>query len=67
MRTCLDDISANILDASINLLPDKCGRHDMNVSHAEGVLRGESRGGREGVAAMCGDDFLVCFEAADKI
>src|SRR3954467_13122781 len=36
----------------------------MDVKNAGGVLRSQGRRGRHGIAAMGGNDFLVCFETA---
>lgn len=62
--TRLDHVHTNILDDSINLLLQKLGRHVVNIVHGLRVLRREGCRGSHGVAAVGGDDLLVCLEAA---
>lgn len=62
--TSLDNIYPDVRHNSINLLPKKLGGDMVYAVHAEGVLGCEGCGGRHGVAAVGGDDFLVCFQAA---
>lgn len=61
--TSLDNINTNILNTGLNLLSNKLGRNDVDGLDALSVLRREGRGGRHGVAAMSGDDFLICLES----
>jgi hypothetical protein len=61
--TRLDNIYADILNDGVDLLPEKRGRHVVDVIDALCVLRREGRCGRHGVAAMDGNDLLVRLEA----
>jgi hypothetical protein len=62
--TCLDNVDANVLYASINLLLHKRSGYDVDVLDAQRVLRRQRRRGRHRVTAVGRHDFLVCLETA---
>lgn len=62
MGTCLDDIDANVLSASIDLLPYKFRRRLVYSSHTCRVLGRQSSRGSHSITAMSGGDFLVGFQ-----
>jgi len=62
--TRLDNINPNVLNDGVDLFPEKRGRYEVDVIDPLCVLRRESRRGRHGIATMCGNHLLVCFEAA---
>ena len=62
--TRLDNIHPNVLNNSIDLFPQKLGRDMVNIVNPLRVLGRERRCGRHGIAAMGGDDLLVCLETA---
>lgn len=62
--TRFDHVGSYILKARLNLPSYKVRGYDMHACDAFGVLDCERRGGSHGVAAVCGEDFLVCFQAA---
>lgn len=66
VRTCLDNIDTNILYASIDLLANELGRHDVHIPDAQCVLRRQSRSRRQGIAPMSSDDLLIGFKAAAR-
>lgn len=61
-RTSLDDIDTNVVEASINLPLQELWRHLVDGVDALGVLSGQGSRGRHGIAAVGGDDLLVCLE-----
>ena len=66
-NTSFDDIYADIVNASVNLLFHKLWRCMMDACDACSILCGQGRRGSHGVAAMSRNDFLICFEAATYV
>lgn len=65
-NTCFDNIDANVVGASIDLLLYEVGRCLMNAKHPLGILCSESSRRRHGVAAMSSDHLLISLEASDR-
>ncbi len=62
-HTGLDDSGRDVSEHSIDLFSRELGRNLMDVVDTHGILGRQRRRGRHGVAAMSGDDLLVCFKA----
>jgi hypothetical protein len=62
-NTSFDHVHANVADTRINQLQYEGWRYRMNINDAHRVLGGQSGGGRHCIAAMSGNDLLVCFQA----
>lgn len=65
-HTGLDDVNSDVVEAGVYLLRQKRRRHRVDVVDAQGVLCRQRRRRRHGIAAMGGDDLLVCLEAAAR-
>jgi len=65
--TCFDDIDANILGASINLLLHEIGRCFVNTKYSLGVLCSEGSRRGHGITAVSSDHFLISLEASAQI
>ena len=59
--TCFDDIGTDVFETGLDLLSNDFRRYDVDAGDAFGVLDGQRRGGGHCVAAMRGEDLLVCF------
>ena len=61
--TSFDNVHANVAYTSVDQLSYKGWRDWMNANHTHRILSCESGGSRHCIAAMGGDDLLVCFQA----
>jgi len=58
--TCLDNIGPDVIETSIDLLLQEWRRRMMYILNTERILRCQSRRSCHSIAAMSGDNFLVC-------